>query len=262
MIYFAFIFFTLTVLVVGFYQWQYFMVFSPTYYRGEELDEDFQLLSLTTADGVELEGVVYEPKDIYRKLPTIDSTILFFAGRSHDSVGLIKKLSLMFPHARIITFNYRSYGKSEGVVSEKNILSDGLEIAQVVQKNYGDFYLVGFSIGSIVASYIASKQKVLGLFLIGTFDSIKLMAKEKFGSFLSQFVRYNFNHIEMVKDIDAKTYIFVSKDDETTYIKNARNLKNHVKNLTHYIELENLSHKEILWDDEVIDKINQTIQND
>jgi len=238
------------------------MIFSPTYYRGEELDENFELLSIYTDDGVELEGVVYEPKDLYRKLPTIESTILFFAGRSHDSVGLIKRLSLMFPHTRIITFNYRSYGKSKGVVSEKNILLDGLKIAEVVKRNYGEFYLVGFSIGSIVASFIASKQKVLGLFLIGTFDSMKLVAKEKYGTFLSWFVRYKFEHTQMVKDIDAKTYIFVSKDDETTYIKNARNLKNHVKNLTHYVEFDHLSHKEILWDDAVIDKINKVIKND
>jgi len=262
MIYLAFTLFTGIVLAIAFYQWQYFMVFSPTYYRGEELDENFELLSITTDDGVELEGVVYEPKDLYRKLPTVESTILFFAGRSHDSVGLIHRLSLMFPHARIITFNYRSYGKSGGVVSEKNILLDGMKIAKLVKKNYGDFYLVGFSIGSVVASYIASKEKVLGLFLIGTFDSVKLIAKERFGAFLSWFVRYKFDNTTLVKDIDAQTYIFVSKADETTFIKNARNLKNHVKNLTHYVELDHLSHKEILWDDEVIDKINNVIKSD
>ena len=59
--------------------------------------------------------------------------------------------------------------------------------------------------------------------------------------------------------IDANTYVFVSKNDETTYIKNARNLKNHIKNLTHYIELDHLSHKDLLWDDSVVDKINGVI---
>jgi pimeloyl-ACP methyl ester carboxylesterase len=261
MLYLAFLFFTLIVLYIAFYQWQYFMVFSPVYYRGEELEEEFELLSITTQDGVELEGVVYEPKDLYRKLPTVESTLLFFGGRSHDSVGLIKKLADSFPHTRIITFNYRSYGKSGGVVSEKNILSDGLLIAKKVQKKYGDFYLLGFSIGSLVASYIASKQKVKELFLVGSFDSVALLAKERFGVGPAWLFRYELDNTKHVQHIDANTYLFVSKDDETTFIQNARNLKNHVKNLVHYKELENLSHKELLWDEEVVCKINEVMHS-
>ena len=164
MIYLAYLFFTFIILVLALYQLQHFLVFKPTYYREEELDEEFELLKVVCDDGIELEGVVYEPTDLYRKLPTIESTMLFFGGNKHDTVGLIHKLSAAFPHTRIITFNYRSYGKSGGVVSEKNILADGLKIAGLVQKNYGDFYVLGFSLGSIVASYIASVQKVKGLF--------------------------------------------------------------------------------------------------
>lgn len=256
MIYLAFFLFTFIVLMIAFYQWQYFMVFSPLYYREEVLDDAFEMLSIMTDDGVELEGVVYEPKEFDVKRSSIDATLLFFGGRSHDSVGLIKKLSLSFPHARIITFNYRSYGRSGGVVSEKNILSDGLLIARKVQENYGDFYLLGFSLGSLVTSYIASKQKVKGVFLVGSFDSLALLAKEKYAIVPAWFLRYKFDNRAFVKDIDAQTYLFVSKDDETTFIKNARNLKNHIKNLTHYREFEKLSHKELLWDTEVINTIN------
>jgi pimeloyl-ACP methyl ester carboxylesterase len=141
-------------------------------------------------------------------------------------------------------------------VSEKNILSDGLLIAKKVQKNYGDFYLLGFSIGSLVASYIASKQKVQELFLIGSFDSVALLAKERFGIGPAWLFRYELDNTKHVQHIDANTYLFVSKDDETTFIKNSRNLKNHVKNLVHYAEFDSLSHKELLWDEEVVKTIN------
>ena len=65
---------------------------------------------------------------------------------------------------------------------------------------------------------------------------------------------------EYVERIDEKTYLFVSKSDETTYIQNARNLKEHIKNLAHYEELDNLSHKEILWDSKVLDTIKGVIE--
>ncbi|MCD6190925.1 MAG: alpha/beta hydrolase [Sulfurimonas sp.] len=260
MIYIAFLFFTFLVLAFAFYQWQHFMIFSPTYHRDSDLGSECEILSLTTDDGVELEGVVYEPKNF-------TNTILFFAGRSHDAVGLIKKLSFNYPNVRIITFNYRSYGRSGGTISEKNILSDALFIAQIIQKNYGDFYVFGYSLGSNIASYVASKKSSLGVFLVGSFDSIASIAKEKFvnrGSFpmmnLSSIFRYKLRTREYVENIDAKVYIFVSKSDETTYIQNARNLKNHVKNLAYYEELDNLSHKELLWDSKVIDTINGVLK--
>ena len=260
MIYIAFLLFTLLVLYIAFYEWQYFMIFSPIYYRDGELDDDFTMLSINTDDGVELEGVVYEPQNPH-------ATLLFFAGRSQDCVGLIKRLALSFPHARIISFNYRSYGKSEGVASEENLFADGIKIAQLIQKNYGDFYILGFSLGSSISAYVASKADSLGVFLVGSFDSLASLAKEKFicrGKFprmnLSNIFRYKFNNEEYVQKIGAKIYLFVSKDDETTYIENARNLKKYIKNLEFYEEFDGLSHKQLLWHVDVVDKINEVIK--
>ena len=259
MVYIAFLFLTILILIFAFYEWQYFMVFSPTYYRNGDICEQCKMLSFISDDGIELEGVMYEPLNA-------SSTILFFAGRSHDAVGFINKLSQAYPNTRIITFNYRSYGKSKGSANEKNLLSDALEIATFVEKNYGLFYLLGFSIGSNVASYVASKIQVKALFLVGAFDSIAALAKSKFvdRSFfpmidLSKIFRYQFKTSDYVKNVAADTYLFVSKDDETTYIQNARNLRNSVKNLVYYQELKDLSHKEILCYDAVVQKIREII---
>ena len=255
MIYILFLLVTLFVLFIFLYQWQYFMIFSPLYFRGEELSDDFEFLVIMTKEGVELEGVVYEPKISAHEL----KTLLFFGGRSHDSVGLIKRLSENFPHTRIITFNYRSYGKSGGVVSEKNIQKDGLLIAQKVKENYGDFYLLGFSLGSFVSSYIASKEKVCGVFLVGSFDSVALLAKQKYGFVPSWLLRYKLNTIKLVQKIEAETYLFASKTDEITYIQNSRNLKSNVKNLVYYKELDSQTHKELLWNAQVVTKINEVL---
>lgn len=253
MIYIAFFLFTSLILFFAFYQWQYFMIFSPIYIEERRLCDECQALEIITDDGVALEGVVYEPKEFV-------STLLFFAGRSHDSVALIQKMQVTYPKSRIITFNYRSYGRNKGNITEKNLFEDALHVAKIVQKNYGDFYLLGFSIGSSLASYVASKMKVKGVFLIGAFDSIPLIAKNKFGFAIpKRLIRYNFATIEFVKNIDADTYLYVSQDDEITYIENSRNLSKNVKNLVFYREYENLSHKELLWDAEVIEHIRGVI---
>ncbi|MFT7004723.1 MAG: pimeloyl-ACP methyl ester carboxylesterase [Sulfurimonas sp.] len=249
MIYIAFLFFTFLIILSAFYQWQYFLVFSPTYFREGVLSNSCEILSITTNDGIELEGVVYEPLEA-------KNTIVFFGGKQHDSVGLIDRLAEEFKNSRIITFNYRSYGRSCGKVNERNILKDGLKIAEIIQKNYGDFYIMGFSLGASVSTSVASKHKTLGVFLIGAFDSINLMAKAKYGVSSSWMLRYEFDNTEFVKNIEAPTYMFSSKSDEVVNIDNARNLKNSVKNLAFYKEFDDLSHKELLWNEEVINKIN------
>jgi len=258
MIYIIFILITTLLLFFVFYHMQYFMMFTPTHYKRELLSDEFELLVIKMNDGIELEGVVYEP---HQTQEGSSKTILFFAGRSQDSVALIEKLSKSFPKNRVITFNYRSYGESQGVVSEEKIFEDALKIAEVVRKNYGEFYLLGYSLGSSVATYVASKQSVKALFLVGVFDSIALLAKEKYALPLRWVLRYKFDNISTIEKVDAPCYIFASVDDETTYIKNVRNLKKHVKNLKGYIELEHLTHKELFWSARVIKKIEEVIKD-
>ncbi len=253
MIYIAFILFTLLILWFAFYQWQYFMVFSPVYYREEPLCDACSFLSLKTEDGIKLEGAIYEPKEVC-------NTLLVFVGRSHDAVGLINRFAKLYPHTRVITFNYRSYGKSQGVADEKNLLSDALLIAKLVQKNYGDFYLLGFSIGSSIAAYVASQVDVKVLFLIGAFDSIANLAKQKYALDFSRFLRYKFSTKDFVKCVDAPTYLFVSQKDEIVPIENAHNLKKEIKNLLLYKEFEDLSHKELLWDENVTQSIKKVVE--
>jgi len=253
MIYIAFIIFTLAVLFFVFYQWQYFMIFSPLYYREEDLCKECTLLSISSDDGIELEGVLYEPEKPL-------NTLLIFVGRSHDAVGLINRFAELYPKTRIITFNYRSYGESKGIADEKNLFSDGLIVAQLLAKNYGDFYLLGFSIGSSVAAYVASKVDVKALFLVGAFDSITTLAKIKYKIDFSYLLRYKFNTKEFVKNVKAPTYLFVSKADEIAYVESARELKKNIKNLHYYKEFENLSHKELLWDSEVVATIKKGME--
>jgi len=136
---------------------------------------------------------------------------------------------------------------------------DALYIAKLIQKNYGDFYIIGFSIGSVVASYVASRHKTLGLFLIGSFDSIKSVAKYKFKVDISFLFKYKFDTASFVKDVTAKTYLFATKADEITYIQTARELKKSIKNLVYYVEYDDLTHHQLLFDKRVVSYIDGVV---
>lgn len=251
MFYLLFIFVSVAVLFFAFYQWQHFMIFSPTHQRSKILPPECERIAIMSEDNKELEGVCYTPS-------SFSNTLLFFAGRSHDSVGLITKLMECYPQTQIVSFNYRGYGESRGSANEKNTLQDALRIAQVVERNYGSFYLLGFSLGSSVAAFVASKMEVEGLFLVGAFDSLVSLARRKFK--FAKLLRYRFDTASFVQNVEAPTYLFASRDDETTYIQNARALKEQIKNLAYYEEFDALSHKEILWDERVIQKIREVLE--
>jgi pimeloyl-ACP methyl ester carboxylesterase len=232
------------------------MIFTPTYIKDRVLCESCELLQIETDDGVKLEGAVYEPLNATK-------TLLVFVGRSHDAVALMHKLAQTYLDCRIVAFNYRGYGRSGGLVNEKNIKKDGLQIAALIQKHYGDFFLLGFSLGSSVAAYIASHHKVKSLFLVGAFDSLNSLVEQKFYrfKFISKSLRYKFQTAKYMKDVDTDTYLFVSRDDEITYIYNARELKKSIKNLVYYDEIEGITHNELLWNKQVTNKINKVIKN-
>jgi len=253
MMYILFIIVSFAIVSFFLYQWQYFMIFTPVYYRKDGICKCCEYLSTTTDDGVELEGVVYEPEEP-------KGTLLFFGGRSDDSVALINTLSQNYKSLRVVTFNYRSYGKSGGIANEYNLFHDGLHVAQLVQKHYGSFYVLGFSLGSSVATYVASKKLTQGVFLVGAFDSIGALVLKKYNLKVpSFFIRYKFETQKYIQEVNAPVALFASKNDDITYIENTYHLKNYIVNLACFEEFDGLSHQELLCYQPIVEKINRII---
>jgi alpha/beta superfamily hydrolase len=252
MIYIAFLILTLLILLFVFYEGQFFMLFTPVFYRKDPLCELCSVVSAKMQDGTVLEGAVYEPQNP-------QTTLLVFVGRSHDAVGLINRLAECYSHVRVVTFNYRGYGKSQGRADEEKLLEDSLEIARLVAKNYGQFYILGFSIGSSMAAYVASKQETKALFLLGAFDSIHNLAQQRYRFLPSWLIRYKFETCQYVQQVQAPTYLFVSLADEVVTIESARKLKECIKNLLFYKEYKALLHKELLFDDSVVETVQKVL---
>ncbi len=203
------------------------------------------MLSLHADDGTYLEGVVFTPK-IFKE------SLFYLGGISQDSVGLIYKLSQCYKNYQILTFDYRGYGNSKGTPSQKYLYEDSLHVSKIFKKYYGNFSILGYSIGSSVAAFVASKQRVKNLFLIGAFDSIKNMAKIKYPYIPSFLIRYKFDTQSYVRYVNCDTYLIYSIDDEIVYPKCSLDLKQSIKHLVQYKELRGYNHHQILCCDETI----------
>lgn len=80
---------------------------------------DIERLTIRATDGAILTG--------WKKtMPDANKTVMSFGGNAED----VRNTAIDWTVSRtnLITFEYRGYGESEGKPSEKNILSDALEI--------------------------------------------------------------------------------------------------------------------------------------
>lgn len=80
------------------------------------------------------------------------------------------------------TYNYRGYGLSEGISSEQGIYRDALSIYRHVTEHSPNkrLIVIGHSLGSAVAGYLASEKNIDTLILLSPISSINDIARIHF----------------------------------------------------------------------------------
>jgi hypothetical protein len=235
-----------------FYLYQRRFTFLPTYYPDRSLFEEhasvYGLHRLNVAQNVEIEGIVYEPDHTAL-------TILYFGGKEQDSVSLIRQWSLEYPNVRWIAFNYRGYGLSQGRATEKHVLDDGIITFDWTVKHYGDVSLMGFSLGSSIASYIASRRSPKWVVLVAPFDSVPSLIQAKVPFIPRACIRYRFETIKFVREISSPVYVYNSIDDEIIPPGHVSNLRQQVRWLAGTKEFSGYKHDELLFSDPLKDEL-------
>lgn len=201
------------------YFWQDKLIFKNKY-ANTYMPERAKLIEFKTSDGLMLEGGYLEHK---KGLPLV----LYFGGNAANILYFLDDTASKIKEYNFISINYPGYGNSEGKPSEKAILKYALEIA----KKYKPKHIIGRSLGTAVASYVASKIEVDRLMLITPFDSIADVAQSKYPIFpIKLLVKHQFNELEWLQNSKAKQInaLFV-RNDEVIPSQNIEHLKTSVK---------------------------------
>lgn len=150
------------------------VIFQPRPFTADDErpdDEGFENAQIETSDGVRLHGWFQEAEK-----PT--AVVLY----CHGNAGNIShrrwvlKLFREYLNTTVLVFDYRGYGRSEGVPSEAGVLEDARAARRWLAKRTGisesEIVLVGNSLGGAVAVDLAAKDDVRGLVLENTFTSL------------------------------------------------------------------------------------------
>jgi len=185
--------------------------------------------------------------------------IIYFGGNADDATDFIEILKDT-KGVDAVAFNYRGNALSKGSPSEKALFKDALTIYDNFAKGK-KVYIVGRSLGSGIATYLASKREVKKLFLITPYDSIENVAKEKYPLFpISLLLKYKFDSKNYIKQVKAPIVIFMVKGDKTVSNKRTKNLIKYIKSSFTLKIFEHTTHADILSDKVFIKELKSLIR--
>ncbi len=141
--------------------------------------------------------------------------LIYFGGNSEDVSRRLPTFSDAFSDHALYLQHYRGYGGSSGKPSEAALFADAIALFDKVYAEYPNITVVGRSLGSGVAAYLASQRPVARLVLVTPYSSIEELAAQHFPYFPVRWLLTDkFESWKYVKRIDAPTLIIAAEHDE------------------------------------------------
>ncbi len=158
--------------------------------------ENFEELSFKTTDGKLLNGLLF-------KADSSKGLVFYLHGNagSLSSWGNVAKTYTEL-HYDVFILDYRGYGKSEGKINgQEQLFQDNQIVYSELRKEYNEknIIILGYSIGTGLASKLASENKPKHLILQAPYYSLTDIMRQKFSFIPTSILKYKFTTNEYLK---------------------------------------------------------------
>ena len=120
----------------------------------------------------------------FQEKPKPDNWILIFHGNAGNACDRTYFLDLLKDfNSNLVVFEYPGFGKDSNAPTESLILKQAHElILHIKEKNQEGLpiYLMGESLGTGVATWVATRTNITGLILISSYTSLALVARHHY----------------------------------------------------------------------------------
>ncbi|WP_157465939.1 alpha/beta hydrolase [Colwellia sp. TT2012] len=186
---------------------------------------DISKISLTTPEGLLLNGVKLLHKNA-------QVNVIFFGGNGmkiSQSASILDQFALL--PANVIWFDYRGTGVSEkrSNLSVKDLQNDALNIFDFSKENLPDNLptaVHGLSMGSLLASYIASERAIDGLILDGAISTVPELIDNLVPAWSTVFSTVTvspelaaIDNIKLIRKYTNPLLFLIGKNDSTTPVE-------------------------------------------
>lgn len=177
--------------------------------------------------------------------------ILYFHGNSGNLLRW-GKVTEFFVEKQydVLVIDYRTYGKSVGVLSEQALYHDASYCYDFLKERYEekDITVYGRSLGTGIAAYVASKNHPKNLILETPYYSMIDVAKIRFPMFPVQRIsKYKLPTHEFIQQVKKPILILHGSKDRVVPFESGRKLyEASPKELTTLIKIEGGTHKDLI----------------
>lgn len=173
---------------------------------------DAEEIELATADGHRLHGW-YVPNGA----PARNAVLLYFGGNAEEVSGLALEAREL-QGISLVLVNYRGYGRSTGEPSERALYADALAIYDRIASRPGigpgRIFLMGRSLGSGVATYLASQRRVAGVVLVTPYDSMAAVGRTHYPLlWIAPLLNHPFDSVGRARTIDVPMLALIAGAD-------------------------------------------------
>jgi len=150
--------------------------------------------------------------------------IIYFGGNAEAVIFNEKPFAQNFPEQTTYLVNYRGYGGSSGEPTEENLYSDALAIYDHIRHEHDSVSVLGRSLGSGVATYLASKREIDYMALVTPYDSIQNVAQARLPIFpVGLLIRDRYDSARRATNVSSKVLIVMAELDAV--IPNSHSIK-------------------------------------
>jgi len=143
-----------------------------------------------------------------------DEAIIYFGGNGEAVVANAYFFNKTLSDYTVYLVNYRGYGGSTGKPTEAALYADAQYIYDQVREKHKTISVIGRSLGSGVATYLAATKDINKMILITPFDSIQAIAQKQYPVFpITILLRDKYDSLSRVKNISTKTLVLLAEHD-------------------------------------------------
>ena len=143
------------------------------------------------------------------------AAVVYFGGNA-EAVGYsLPELQAAFPGQSLYLMHYRGYGATPGEPTEEGLFADAQALYEYVRARHPQVTLVGRSLGSGIATRLASEKAVDRLVLVTPYDSMAVVASHHFRWLpVRLLLRDRYDSASYAPKVNAPTAILAAEHDE------------------------------------------------
>lgn len=146
--------------------------------------------------------------------PGQPSALVYFGGNAEDVAYNAPDLSRVAPGHTLYLVNYRGYGGSTGKPSQEGLFADALCVFDMAAKRHDRVDVLGRSLGSGVAVYLASERQVGRLLLATPHDSAVAIGQRLYPVYpVRLLLRDPYPSVEYAPRVTAPTLLLIAEQD-------------------------------------------------